>query len=142
VAVAITRLSTVNGVPLSPMMVTSRSARSSCAAARRLVSACSLSAARNGSITSCASLPRRSATLAMTRPFTSRSSVVTITTTVSRGLISAMDCGTVMFLVFGRISTSELCNSRNTTSMVNMSMNGTSAMWLPPCERWRCFLMR
>jgi hypothetical protein len=76
------------------------------------------------------------------RPFTSRSSVVTMTTTVSRGLISAIDWGIVMFFVLGRISTSELCSSRNTTSMVNMSMNGTSAMWLPPCERFRCFLMR
>ena len=61
------------------------------------------------------------------------SSFVTMMTTVSRGFRSATDCGMVMFLVFGRISTSELCNNRNTTSMVSMSMNGTSAMWLPWC---------
>ena len=65
------------------------------------------------------------------RPFTRMSSFVTMMTTVSRGFRSATDCGMVMFLVFGRISTSELCSNRNTTSMVSMSMNGTSAMWLP-----------
>ena len=54
----------------------------------------------------------------------------------------SLTSGIEMFLLLGRISTSEVCTSRNTTRMVIMSMNGTSAMWLPPCERVRCRLMR
>ena len=104
-------------------------------------SLCAIKAALSGAntgpglATSCATVPTG-------LPSTYNESLVTITTTAALGLRSERDCGIEMFLVFGRISTSAVCASRNTTNIVIMSMNGINAKWLAPCRRWRCRLMR
>ena len=89
VAVAMTRLSTENGVPLSPMMVISRW-RDLPGRRRVLPSFCRLSSSRNAAMTSCGSFGFITI-LATERPFTRMSVVVTMITTVSRGFRSAMD---------------------------------------------------
>ena len=126
---------------LSPMIVTSRAAISSCASRLSTRSFCDSSAWRSSGI----SLPGRamtSLTCATGVPCTMMSSSPMTMTTVSFAFSSAIDSGSWMSLAFGNTSTSEELTSRKNTRIVKMSISDTRFSVAPALLRLWWLSMR
>ena len=124
VQVAMIFFSTRYGSSRSPRIVTSRAPISAAAAVRSTRSFCRCKAALSGSmmLPLCASI---SASVVTGCPCTSTWSLEMCTTTVSRGLFSEIDSGSLMSLGFSSVCTSAEFTSRKNTRMVKMSISDT-----------------